>query len=193
MRLLRWTIGLWPGFALAWNGGRWEGLLVAAVFSTALNGGLALTVIDQVPLGGWRLLTAGLAWLLVLGLLAFGIWRPPRAGLREAGGKPDEAEAIDVAFGEAQHEYLKGHWLEAELIIGRLLAKHPRDVEARLLRASIERRTRRWAEARQTLAALAADERAAKWWPEIAAEMEQIAELQSERELSHAADRRGAA
>jgi hypothetical protein len=192
MRLLRWTIELWPGFALAWNAGRWDALVVAAVFSGALNGALVLTVAEHVPLGGWQLPIGGLAWLLVLGLLAFGIWRRATGGQGAAGAEPDEAAAIDAAFEEAQHEYLKGHWLEAELIIGQLLARHPRDVEARLLRASIERRTRRWAEAKQTLASLAADEQAAKWLPEIAAEIEQIAELQSESAFSHESDRRAA-
>jgi cytochrome c-type biogenesis protein CcmH/NrfG len=97
-------------------------------------------------------------------------------------GEAQQAAEMEAALVEAQHEYLKGHWLEAELTISRMLAKHPTDVEARLLLASIERRTRRFNEAKQALAALAADERATKWLPEIAAEIEQIGELQSEND-----------
>ena len=48
---------------------------------------------------------------------------------------------LDDWFREAQHEYLKGHWIAAETQLTRLLARQPADAEARLLLASLQRRS----------------------------------------------------
>ena len=40
---------------------------------------------------------------------------------------------LDEWFCEAQTEYLKGHWFEAETLLARLLSQRPDDVEGRLL------------------------------------------------------------
>jgi hypothetical protein len=46
-------------------------------------------------------------------------------------------------FNRAQTEYLKGHWTEAESLLRRRLATAERDVEARLMLATLLRRTKR--------------------------------------------------
>jgi hypothetical protein len=148
-------------------------------FSVALNIALLAT------LGGGESLpvrasppAAIVAWLLVLSLWAIGIWRerPGAAGLVAAENPAQQAE-LEAAFVEAQHEYLRGHWLEAELLVARLLNANPHDIEARLLLASIQRRTLRLDQATATLGRLEVDAGAAKWLTEIAAERSQIEQL----------------
>jgi predicted Zn-dependent protease len=125
---------------------------------------------------------AAAAWLLVLGLWGAGLawlrhdW-PRLAANRHA--KPD-AE-VEAWFSEAQTEYLRGHWLEAETLISRVLARQPADVEARLLRASIQRRTNRTAAARTTLDELKESGRATEWLLEIESELERLNESENKR------------
>jgi cytochrome c-type biogenesis protein CcmH/NrfG len=84
----------------------------------------------------------------------------------------------DTEFQSAQHEYLRGHWIECETRLLRLLGAHPQDVEARLLLASVRRRTDRWKEARQALQELKRDEAAGRWKLEMEAEESRIDELE---------------
>jgi hypothetical protein len=75
---------------------------------------------------------------------------------------------------------LKGHWIEAETQLSKLLVQQPDDVEARLLLASIQRRTRRLAAARKTLIRLNGQESAAHWTMEIHAELARITASEEE-------------
>jgi hypothetical protein len=80
-------------------------------------------------------------------------------------------------FREALGEYLKGHWLEAEASLGLLLRHDPRDVEARLMLASVFRHTSRLPQARRQLVALSRLEGAEKWRTEITAELDLVGKL----------------
>src|SRR5947199_9405313 len=88
-------------------------------------------------------------------------------------------EQVEGLFREAQQEYLKGHWIEAELLIRRLLKLAPAHVEARLLLASIERRSQRLDEAKGSMLDLRriAGE---KWQLEIEMDLRQIEEVEKE-------------
>jgi len=179
---------LWPGFVRAWVLARWEGLVLAAAFAAALNGALVATFAGT----RWRATggtTVAVAWLLVLGFWAVGlVWlrqdwpRLARAQGNNAGGEDDGL------LGEAQQAYLKGHWIEAEWIVARLLNRQPADVEGRLLLASIQRRSKRWNEASKTLVELREEPAAAKWVLEIETELRQIDELERERHLADASE-----
>jgi hypothetical protein len=106
---------------------------------------------------------------------AAGTWRqlcPP---------KPAADPQIDDWFREAQHAYLKGHWIEAEGLLAKLLARQPADAEARLLLAAVQRRTKAWEQSRRTLNELRALPAAARWGLEIESELEQLSELEAER------------
>jgi hypothetical protein len=181
MRFSLWIASLWPGFARAWVLGRWDGLMLGAAFAAALNTGLVATFIwrewSAIALAGP--IAAG-AWALVLGFWTWGVvW--VRQDWPRLQGRRDEADAEhETLFREAQHEYLKGHWLEAEAIVRGLLAKQPNDVEGRLLLASIERRARRWNEATRTLVELREDAAAAAWLQEIESELKQLKDCQAE-------------
>jgi hypothetical protein len=98
---------------------------------------------------------------------------------------------IDDWFREAQHEYLKGHWIAAETMLTRLLSQQPADTEARLLLASVQRRSGARSQARQTLIEL--QPVAARWQWEIDAELSQLADLEALREEIAADPKRKAA
>ncbi|HZL90274.1 MAG TPA: hypothetical protein VFB96_18055 [Pirellulaceae bacterium] len=74
---------------------------------------------------------------------------------------------------------MKGHWLEAESLLVRLLVRRPGDAVARLLLASVYRRSGREELARQQLAELALLPAAAVWREEIAAELKQLSPPQA--------------
>jgi hypothetical protein len=172
MRLLLDISGFWPGLASAWRGER-RGVGWAIGFGLTLDAAFILSFASwsaAVP-PGWGWFFAGLCWVLVLGLSVAG----RRGGAAAAGD-----ELLDAWFIQAQRHYLKGHWIEAETLVARLLSRQPNDIEARLLLASIERRTGRLAEARATLRRLRDCPGAEGWRFEIDAELRQIEEREAE-------------
>jgi hypothetical protein len=183
MRLLFWIAGFWPGFVPAWLAARWEGFILAVAFAGALN----LAIVLSVTTPGWQVAngstsaSGAIAWLVVLALWIGGaVWLrrddPRRIG-RQAGRCDPQ---LETWFCEAQHEYLKGHWIEADTLIRRLLSQRPDDVEAGLLLATIQRRTLSWSAARRTLADLKTNTAAAAWTFELESEQRQILELEAE-------------
>jgi predicted Zn-dependent protease len=123
----------------------------------------------------------GAAWVLVLGFWVLGI----RRGLGEL-SRPRRAAApvqpqLDEWFQQAQTEYLRGHWIEAETLLSKLLVQQPHDAEARLLLASILRRTQRLSASRKALTDLSSDETAARWTWEIQAELARISASEEEQ------------
>jgi hypothetical protein len=119
----------------------------------------------------------GVVWTGVLGLWIAGAW----LGYRELSPRPVAADPkLDQYFREAQTEFLKGHWIEAEALLVRLLSQEPGDVEGRLLLASVLRRTRRLGEAQRTLAELGRCERAGRWAWEIENERKAIAACEND-------------
>src|SRR4029077_13849233 len=80
-----------------------------------------------------------------------------------------QAEA-DRLFREAQDDDLCGNWLAAEKLLGRLIGRNARDVDARLMLATSKRHTSRFDDASEQLTQLARIEDAGKWEPEIARE-----------------------
>jgi len=181
MRLSLWMASLWPGSAWAWRLGRWQGLALAVAFAVVVNGALIATFADSRGLSAVTARTiASIGWVSVLGLWALGLVWLRRDWPRLSAEGSEKADAqTDGLFRQAQHEYLKGHWIEAEILIGSLLARRPADVEATLLLASIQRRSKRWREAKRTLHDLQqmAEE---EWLLEIGVELEQIEESESE-------------
>jgi thioredoxin-like negative regulator of GroEL len=114
--------------------------------------------------------TLGIAWL-----------RRDRPQLQTRTDSEEDHEHEEL-FREAQRLYLKGHWLEAEALAAQLIARQPVDVEARLLWASILRRSGQWREARKMLMALRDEAAAGRWQLEIEMDLRQIEELVSDRE-----------
>jgi protein involved in temperature-dependent protein secretion len=67
----------------------------------------------------------------------------------------------------ARGEYLQGNWFQTEELVAQILRRNPRDVEARLLKATLLRHTGRWDEAREQLRQLQRLEGAGSWNMEI--------------------------
>jgi thioredoxin-like negative regulator of GroEL len=94
--------------------------------------------------------------------------------------RTDPVEAGEATFEEAQEHYLKGNWFEAERVLGILLRRNTRDLEARLMLATLYRHTRRFDEAARQLDSLGRCEGAEKWEWEICRERELLAEARTE-------------
>jgi len=173
MRALSWTTCLWPGLTGLWLRGRWGSLLVAIGFGLVLNFALLRTFAPgEMPVVLTGAASPVAVWVLVLGFWIAGVW----LGRRElVPAKAPVPSQIDDWFHDAQNEYLKGHWIEAETLLAKLLTERPDDAEARLLLASVQRRTRRLAEAKETLSDLSQSEIAARWALEIHTEQRRIA------------------
>jgi uncharacterized protein HemY len=96
--------------------------------------------------------------------------------------------ATEALFCQAQSEYLKGHWRQAEELLSQLLARRSRDVEGRLLLASIRQRMGQWDRARQLLDELSQDAAAVRWQFEIARERELLAAREQDEDREAEAD-----
>jgi Flp pilus assembly protein TadD len=92
---------------------------------------------------------------------------------------PLDAESTAL-LRQAQLEYLKGHLIEAESRLTTLLSRTPGDVEAWLLLASVQRRTKRPAEARQSISKLAELSGSVVWADEVQRELAKIQHLERE-------------
>ena len=159
-----WVTCLWPGLPRLWAQGSWFALAVAVVSSALLNVALLSTfVFSELFPADW----VGVLWAAV----AMG-W-PIAAivailGMRKQSiGFETEATAGEDQFAAAVEYYLKGDWFEVERLLGGLLRKNARDVEGRLMLASLLRRTGRWDEATEELDRLSRFEGAGKWELEI--------------------------
>ena len=151
--------------------------MLGGAFATLLQAALAATFAWMDRGGTFSTAAAALSWVSVLSLWGVGIcwWRMDMR--RAAGSEPSTARSpCDEPLRQAQREYLREHWLEAEMLVRQILMQQPGDVEARLLRASILRRTGRQSEAQQELLRLAGDPRAAVWRWEIETELRGLAD-----------------
>ena len=182
MRFNFWIASLWPGLWRAWQG-EWRGLALAVSFAIGLNVALLSSFgsADGLVGGLPQRTVAVVSWLLVLGLWSWGLILARRGRLVVQATSDIDVELATEQLRQAQQEYLRGHWIEAETLLRRLLRENSRDMEAQLLLASVQRRTRQWNEARKTLRVLQATGPAAgKWLMEIEAELARIDELEND-------------
>lgn len=180
---------VWPGLPRLWLRGEVGGLLTAVGFALLLNFALVTTFVwpqlvsRQLP--EW--LVPATCWIAVVWFWVVGL----RAGVRTAQALaksqvPADAESTTL-LRQAQLDYLKGHLIEAERGLTTLLSRTAGDVEAWLLLASVQRRTRRPAEARQSLAKLAELSGSASWAEEVQRELAKIQLLEREQPTAKAA------
>lgn len=91
-------------------------------------------------------------------------------------------------FNQAQTEYLKGHWNEALTLLTRQIETDHRDMEARLLLATMSRRVGELDNAGQQLKQMQRFDEAVHWKFEIGREIELLdrerEEIESERQLN---------
>lgn len=164
-------ICLWPGLPRLWIRGDWAALAIAVAFGAALNLVLVSSFVwpELLPpsfnLIGWLIL--GTVWLASV----FQAYRS-LPHLREPPRVDDRG-----LFIQAQAEYLKGHWFEAETLLRQLLRHCSRDVDVLLMLATLYRRTRRYDEAAKQLDRLDRLDESPKWRWEIAQERETLKRL----------------
>ena len=162
MRRMPWVVYLWPGLPQLWRRGLWSGLLLATVFAVLVDVMLLASLVWVELLNAFDLRVGWVA----LGLL----WGVSTVVSARWGGSvpgPKVAAAVEELFRSAQREYLQGNWFEAEMQLARLLAANPRDVEGRLLRASLLRTTRRYDEALDELERMDLLQDGTRWQQEI--------------------------
>ncbi len=145
-RLARWLLWSWPGLEALWLEGSWRALGVAIGFGAVLDLLGAATYV-------WFELFSSAQLILGWGGLAL-VWAMSAAisrQQRKRNNARQSAPATQDLFQTAMTEYLRGHWYDAEAAVSRLVAKNPKDIEARLLWATLLRRAGRGVEARAQL------------------------------------------
>ena len=157
----------WPGLKETWAGASWLAFAWCTGLALGCNLCLAGTFLWPTSLPP---VVIPVAWFAVAMVWILGVWRELRCY--------SPAWASDTGdpglFNLAQAEYLKGHGFEAQELLVRSLEQSPEDVDARLLLASLFRRTRQWDSAQETLARLELSARADKWRLEIEIERKLI-------------------
>jgi hypothetical protein len=86
----------------------------------------------------------------------------------------EKRSQLDQIFREAQQRYLESDWVATEKLLLKLLKRDARDVEGRLMLATLWRHQGRHEEALRQLDRLERLEAAEKWQHEIAAERQQL-------------------
>lgn len=167
----------WPGLAGLWLRGGWTDLGLAVAFAAALNFALVTTFVwPQLisrDLPAWGVPLA--AWVLVLWFWVMGRGRGVRLLALEAAKSLQPDDVSEALLREAQGKYLKGHWLEAQSLLVRLLSRRPGDAEARLLLVSVLRRSGEIDVAVEQLIELSRLPAALRWQEEMEQERRRLA------------------
>lgn len=155
----------WPGLLNLWYRGEIYSLAVAVLFATILNIALLGTLVWPEWLSPWFVRTLG-------GLLAFaGLWSFATSFFSTSVVHPSlPSVECDRLFEEAQSDYLKGQYFEAEATLHRILGAGTEDVEAAFLLACVLRRTGRFRQALDCLERLERLDNSRYWKDEIADE-----------------------
>jgi hypothetical protein len=170
----RWMTHLWPGLPQLLREESWHALALAVVAAALLNLALMGTLIwDELIGPGLR---SGL-WMVV------GVFWVVSA-VTALGGKQRQKvrvlpKRVEDGFPLALDYYLKGNWFETERVLAELLRQDSRDVDARLMLATLLRHTDRHDEAQVQLDLLGQLEDAHRWQWEIGREQELLAEARS--------------
>lgn len=165
----------WPGLAQAWWRGSSRGLAAALLFGWALCVLLLATFVWPNWFRPW------LVTLCWLGMLCFWTFESIRSHWQLGNLQRDAGPvAGDDRFAQAQQEYLRGHWFEAESLLHAILTDTPRDPEAHLLLAGVLRRSGRLSAALRRLDQLVLLDTSLRWGFEIRRERQLIAARQQE-------------
>jgi len=159
----------WPGLPGLWSRGRWSSLVLAIVFSILLNLAIISTFI-------WTGIFAdetftAIAWPVVIAIWAGAAWvafhNMPDVMAVKSRTDQTVLDSSDALFVDARGEYLKGNWEAAERLLLKQLSQTPRDIESRLLLATLYRHTRKFDNAWRHLETLEMFDEAETWNSEI--------------------------
>ena len=177
----------WPGLPGLWYRGHFSSLLLAVGFAIVLNLALISSFVWPLCLGETF---PAVAWptLLILWTVAayVSVSTLPDVMSVATTAKVSAEEATDTLFIQAQHEYLGGDWKAAESLLLQRLNRFPRDVESRLLLATLLRHDRRLEQASDQLDTIQKFDESHAWDFEIRRERRLI-ELILEHEAAESA------
>lgn len=158
----------WPGLPGLWQRGHTSSLIIAIGFASLLNLALISTFLwprflgEAFPIVTWPILLLVWSMSILFSYKTMPTWaKTPKIAAVE------EPKQSDALFIRAQQEYLKGDWDEAERLLRRCLEVWPRDIEARLLLATMLRHSRRLFDASAELAHLLKYDESINWISEI--------------------------
>lgn len=167
---------LWPGLPRLWLRGCWTGFGGAIIYALCLNFALAITgVWPQMVGSGVKLI----AWTVVFGFWSVAFWISWRSLPKLVSKSSDDQQ--EGLLRQAQAEYLKGNWFDAERILKRMLRVNPIDADVQITLATLYRRAARWKQAKAVLQKLARSEGGQKWRLEIQRELCQLERQEQER------------
>ena len=177
----------WPGLPGLWYRGSISSLLLAVGFAIVLNLALISSFVWPYCLGETF---PAVAWptLLILWTVAayVSVTTLPDVMSVATTAKVSAEEQTDTLFIQAQHEYLSGDWQAAESLLLQRLNRFPRDVDARLLLATLLRHDRRLEQASDQLDTIQKFDESHAWDFEIRRERKLI-ELILEHEAAESA------
>jgi hypothetical protein len=134
----------WPGLPGLWHRGHFSSLLLAVGFAIVLNLALISSFIWPHSLGEMFPIVA---WptVLILWTVAVYVSVSTLPDVMSVAGTANVSadETSDTLFIQAQREYLGGDWQAAESLLRQRLSRSPRDIESRLLLATLLRHVRR--------------------------------------------------
>jgi hypothetical protein len=166
-----WAMLLWPGLPQIWYRGQWIGLAKALGAAVLLNVVLLGTFgwSEQISSG-----TRNVLWLAV-----GGFWTASAVAgyvqTRRQVKRKQVAPAKDT-YPQAMDYYLKGDYFQSECLLVDLLTRNERDLDARVMLATLYRHARRYEEATKQLDLLVRFEGSEKWQVEIERERTLIEE-----------------
>ena len=185
-----WMLYLWPGLPQIWRRGAWFGLAMAVGFALLVNLSLMTSLIwSELTSSGMRITSwalVGLVWL-ASAAASYG-WGQAVNTLEQecSDGRqdPSQPQGPEVPLSEGLQYYLQKNWFEAERVFRRLLRRNSRDLDARLMLASLLRHTERFEEAKSQLQRLERIEGSRKWDLEIQQEQRLLDRIETEKKKS---------
>jgi len=176
MRRMPWTVFFWPGLPQVWIRGSWTALAVAVGTAGLLNllllGTFAWSELIAADVRAALWITLAVVWAAAAAVSA--VWSPRKL----AEPLPDPPQRT---FDQVLDTYLKGNWFRTQRDLGELLKRNPRDLDARLMLATLLRHAGRIEEALGHLETMERFEGVQKWNWEIRRERELLAEAQRTR------------
>jgi tetratricopeptide (TPR) repeat protein len=174
----------WPGLPGLWRRGLTSSLIIGVGFAILLNLALVSTFLWPRLLGEAFPIVTWPTILLVWSTSIFSSYKSmPNWAETPKIAEAEEPKQSDALFIRAQQEYLKGDWEEAERLLRRCLEIWPRDIEARLLLATLLRHSRRLFDASGELAHLLKYDESINWISEIRREEKLIQIIAADPEV----------
>lgn len=170
---------LWPGLPRLWLRGQWSSLIPALLFTILLN----LALIQTFLWPEWlSFASTFILWpILSLMWISFAVVSFQELPDLLLVPRQDQEPVVGPdLFPVAQKEYLKGNFVEAELLLKRQISNHPEDIPSALLLATLYRHQNKQGQCKRQLSKLSAWDQSIHWQFEIDRELDLIDEFEAD-------------